>query len=67
MGATAGALRQGHCVDGEPGSAFGQVSFCNGINFFKAAFALERAGKLVVPSAGHSRKLVSTAAGHGDR
>jgi hypothetical protein len=60
VGATANALRQGHCVDGEPGSPFGQVSFCNGINFFKAAFALERAGKLVVPSAGFSRKMVST-------
>jgi hypothetical protein len=61
VGATADALKQGHCVDGEPGSPFGQVSFCNGISFFKAAFALERAGRLVVPSAGISRKMVSTA------
>jgi hypothetical protein len=65
VGATSGALRQGHCVDGEAGSPFGQVSFCNGINFFKAAFALERAGRLVVPSAGISRKLVSTGAAMG--
>jgi hypothetical protein len=61
VGATADALKQGHCVDGEPGSPFGQVSFCNGINFFKAAFALERAGKLAVPSAGISTKMVPTA------
>src|ERR1017187_10093144 len=34
VGATPDALAQGRCVDGEPGSVFGQVSFCNGINFF---------------------------------
>jgi len=56
----ADALQQGTCIDGEPRSAFGQVSFCNGINFFNAAFALERAGRLVVPSAGISRKMVAT-------
>jgi hypothetical protein len=61
VGATAGALRQGHCTDGEPGSPFGQVSFCNGINFFKAAFKLEREGRLFVPRLGTSRKIVPTA------
>src|SRR5689334_18156281 len=60
VGATPGALRQGHCTDGEPGSPFGQVSFCNGANFFKAAFALERSGRLVIPSAGISRKMAMT-------
>ena len=45
VGATRGALRQGNCTDGEPGSPFGQVSFCNGTNFFKAAFAMERRGQ----------------------
>jgi hypothetical protein len=60
VGATPGALRQGHCTDGEPGSPFGQVSFCNGPNFFKAAFALERSGRLVIPSAGISRKMAVT-------
>jgi hypothetical protein len=60
-GATRGALRQGNCTDGEPGSPFGQVSFCNGPNFFKAAFAMERAGRLVIPSVGTSRKMVATA------
>src|SRR5260370_724048 len=60
VGATPGALRQGNCTDGEPGSPFGQVSFCNGPNFFKAAFALERSGRLVIPSVGISRKMVVT-------
>jgi hypothetical protein len=60
-GATPNALAQGNCTDGEPGSPFGQVSFCNGPNFFKAAFALERAGRLVVPSAGVARKLTPSA------
>ena len=47
---------------------FGQVSFCNGINFFNAAFKAERAGKLVVPSEGTSSKIVVSggAAGTGD-
>ena len=60
VGATPGALRQGNCTDGEPGSPFGQVSFCNGPNFFKAAFAMERSGRLVIPSAGISRKMAVT-------
>jgi hypothetical protein len=61
VGATPGALQQGNCTDGEPGSPFGQVSFCNGPNFFKTAFAMERTGRLAVPSAGTSRKMVATA------
>ena len=60
-GATPGALRQGNCVDGLNGSAFGQVSFCNGINFFRAAFQLEREGRLFIPSTGTSAKIVPTA------
>ena len=60
-GATPDALSQGNCTDGEPGSPFGQVSFCNGANFFKAAFSMERAGRLVVPSAGTTKKMVPTA------
>jgi hypothetical protein len=60
VGATPNALRQGNCTDGEPGSPFGQVSFCNGPEFFKAAFALERSGRLVIPSAGISRKMAVT-------
>jgi hypothetical protein len=61
VGATANALAQGRCVNGQGGSIFGQVSFCNGINFFNAAFALMREGKLTVPSAGTSAKIVATA------
>jgi len=60
-GATPNALAEGRCTDGEPGSPFGQVSFCNGTAFFQAAFAAERAGKLRVPFVGMSRRMVSTA------
>jgi hypothetical protein len=60
QGATPDALAQGNCTDGMPGSPFGQVSFCNGVNFFNAAFRLERAGRLHVPFAGFSRNMVAT-------
>jgi hypothetical protein len=56
VGATPDALAQGRCVAGEPGSIFGQVSFCNGIHFFRAAFRAEREGRLQIPSAGVSAK-----------
>src|SRR5712691_7342649 len=45
VGATPNALRQGRCVNGL-GSVFGQQSFCNGINFFRAAYALMAVGRL---------------------
>jgi hypothetical protein len=61
QGATADALTQGNCVDGESGSPFGQVSFCNGINFFNAAFRMENAGRLNVPLAAAGRTLVASA------
>jgi hypothetical protein len=60
VGATANALQQGNCVNGTAGSVFGQVSFCNGTNFFNTAHRLEAEGKLVVPSEGTSDKIVST-------
>lgn len=60
VGATPTTLAQANCVNGEPGSVFGQVSFCNGINFFNTAFRLEREGRLVVPSEGTSSKIVPT-------
>jgi hypothetical protein len=60
VGATPTALNQGNCMNGMPGSIFGQVSFCNGSNFFNAAFQAERAGKLKVPSAGTSAAMVVT-------
>ena len=61
VGATPDALQQGNCTDGMPGSPFGQVSFCNGANFFNTAFRLERSGRLTVPAAGMSRTMVPTA------
>ena len=60
VGATPGALKQGHCMNGMAGSIFGQVSFCNGTSFFNAAFKDEREGKLRVPSAGTSASMVVT-------
>src|SRR5580704_2842972 len=61
VGATPNALRQGNCINGQQGSIFGQVSFCNGVNFFNTANLLEREGLLRVPSEGTSTKIVSTA------
>ena len=37
VGATPDSLRQGNCVNGMPGSIFGQVGYCNGPAFFRAA------------------------------
>ena len=54
IGATPRALRQGNCVNGLRGSVFGQVSFCNGPAFFRAAYRAEARGKLKIPSAGIS-------------
>jgi hypothetical protein len=59
VGATANALRQGRCVNGL-GSPFGQQSFCNGTNFFRAAYTLMAFGRLRVPSQGTSAKIVPT-------
>jgi hypothetical protein len=60
VGANANTLKNANCVNGQNGSVFGQVSFCNGINFFNEAFKLEREGKLVVPAAGTSGKIVAS-------
>jgi hypothetical protein len=60
VGANRSTLRNANCVNGTSGSIFGQVSFCNGINFFNAAFQDEREGKLVVPSAGTSGKIIAS-------
>ena len=60
VGATPNALAQGNCVNGL-GSVFGQVSFCNGINFFNTALRMMHEGRLFVPSAGTSAKIVPTA------
>ena len=61
QGATSGALAEGNCMEGQSGSVFGQVSFCNGMKFFNAAYRLMREGKLVVPAVGTTSKIVPTA------
>jgi hypothetical protein len=64
VGATAGALAQGHCASG-PSPASGTVSSCNGAAFFTAALPLLRTGRLRVPSAGTSANMVATGGGIG--
>ena len=60
VGATSNALQQGNCVNGTEGSVFGQVSFCNGINFFRAVDRDEAEGLLKVPSEGTSGTIVAS-------
>jgi len=48
-----GSLGQGNCVNGLPGSIFGQFAYCNGPAFFTAAFQAVAAGLLVVPAIGN--------------
>lgn len=42
----------GNCVNGMPGSPFGQFAYCNAVNFFQAANASIRAGRLKIPALG---------------
>jgi hypothetical protein len=58
VGATPTTLADANCVNGQPGSIFGQVSFCNGINFFSAVKKDERKGLLKLPSPGTSDKII---------
>jgi len=58
VGATSTTLADAHCVSGRAGSAFGQTSFCNGVNFFNAVRQAERKGLLTVPSPGTSNAIV---------
>jgi hypothetical protein len=58
VGATPSTLADAHCVSGQAGSAFGQTSFCNGVNFFSAVRQAERKGLLKVPSPGTSNTIV---------
>src|SRR5271154_201762 len=46
VGATPTTLADANCVNGQAGSVFGQVSFCNGISFFDAVKKAEREGLL---------------------
>jgi hypothetical protein len=45
----------GGCVNGLPGSPFGQFAYCGAPEFFKAANAAISAGKLKVPALGMAR------------
>jgi hypothetical protein len=67
VGATSTTLEAAACVSGEPGSAFGQVSFCNGVAFFRAVQRDERDRLLTVPTPGTSGKIAASggAAGTG--
>jgi hypothetical protein len=56
VGATPTALAQGNCVNGLNGSIFGQVSFCNGTQFFQAVAQAKAGGKLVIPPLGTATK-----------
>lgn len=46
------SLRQADCVSGLSGSPFGQVSYCNGPAFFRAADTAVAVGKLKIPAVG---------------
>jgi hypothetical protein len=46
------SIAQGRCVNGLPGSIFGQFADCNGAAFFQAAYQAVKAGRLVVPAPG---------------
>src|SRR6202167_5913373 len=58
VGATPTTLADANCVNGQAGSIFGQVSFCNGKAFFTAVQKAEREGLLKVPSPGTSDKII---------
>lgn len=53
--ATNGSLAAGKCVNGLPGSVFGQVAFCNAAAFFTAANQAIQAGKLTPPALGTAK------------
>src|SRR5579859_4144731 len=46
QGADSAALLNGNCINGTTGSIFGQFSYCNAPNFFKAVYGALTAGKL---------------------
>jgi len=50
-----GSLQEGNCVNGLPGSIFGQFSYCNASAFFKAANQAIAAGSLVPPALGTAK------------
>ncbi|MBV9709447.1 MAG: hypothetical protein JO011_00875, partial [Ktedonobacteraceae bacterium] len=52
QGANANTLARARCVNGLPGSIFGQFSYCNARNFFAAVNKGIAAGKVQVPALG---------------
>ncbi len=48
-------VQQGNCVNGIPGSPFGQMAFCNAGQFFAAANQAVKAGALKIPGLGTGR------------
>ena len=52
---TVGALADNSCVNGVPGSIFGQYAYCNAPVFFAAAHVAINAGKLTIPPLGTAR------------
>ena len=50
--ASAGTLTAANCVNGIPGSVFGQFAYCNAVAFFKATNAAINNGNLHVPALG---------------
>jgi hypothetical protein len=52
---TVGALADNSCVNGVPGSIFGQYAYCNAPAFFAAAHVAINAGKLTIPPLGTAR------------
>jgi hypothetical protein len=65
VGATPNTLADANCVNGTQGSVFGQVSFCNGTEFFAVAHRMEAEGRLTVPSEGSSNKIIPTGGANG--
>ena len=52
---TVGALADNRCVNGLPGSIFGQYAYCDAPAFFAAAHVAINAGKLTIPPLGTAR------------
>jgi hypothetical protein len=55
-GAHKNTLRNNNCVNGLPGSPFGQFAYCNAVDFFAAANEGIDAGTFVPPPLGTDRK-----------
>ena len=55
QGTHGNTLTMNHCVNGIPGSPFGQFAYCNAVNFFEAANMAIRAGEITPPPLGRDR------------